>query len=323
MTANQTLTNFGQGHTCRQTNRDPEIRENYMLFGMVSRQLKMRSLLVRYWIVIGMQLSLSSYCGAQDLPSFPYRFAVATIKPSNSNTNVADDSVGFTPLGSFNAKSQSLKDLIEFVYDFKYYRVDQRIIGGPKWLTSAKFDIVAKCDDETARAFGKLSLKKQIRTEQEMVQALLIERFKLRTHTEMRRLRVYALVQTKSGSKMKQSSKTSEDELGNVSGVPGNWNAAGVTMNVFANEISSLPEIGGKVVVDRTGLDGNFDFVLRWAPDTMMGAASQSSDGVRMTDSSAPSLFTALEEQLGLKLEATKAPVDVIVVDSAELPSPN
>jgi uncharacterized protein (TIGR03435 family) len=139
----------------------------------------------------------------------------------------------------------------------------------------------------------------------------------------MRSLPVYALVQTKSGSKMKESGKTGEDEPGDASGPPGNWKAEGVTVKVLAEELSSLPEIGGKIVVDRTGLEGSFDFVLRWTPDPTIGVVHPSADDAPKSDSSAPSLLTALQEQLGLKLEATKAPVDVTVIDSVDLPSPN
>lgn len=122
---------------------------------------------------------------------------------------------------------------------------------------------------------------------------------------------------------MKLSGKIGEDELGDTNGPPGNWKATSVTMKVLANELSSLPEIGGKIVIDRTGLKGNFDFVIKWTPDLTMGAAPPGVDDGLNSDPSAPSLVTALQEQLGLKLESTKEPVDVIVIDSAELPTPN
>jgi uncharacterized protein (TIGR03435 family) len=272
-----------------------------------------------FFVLLG---ALAPLCGAQALASSSPRFTVATIKPSDPNRAEADGSVGFTPSGSFDAKSQSLKEIIEFVQDTGYYNVDQRIVGGPKWLGS-KFDIQAKCDEETVRAFGRMPLKQQILAEQNMVQALLVDRFKLRTHHELRRLPVYALVQAKSGSKMKLSEKTGEDELGDAGGPPGNWKATGVTMKVLANELSSLPELGGKIVVDKTGLKRKFDFVIRWTPDPTMGAAPPGADDGLKSGSSAPSLLTALQEQLGLKLESTKEPVDVIVIDSAELPTPN
>jgi uncharacterized protein (TIGR03435 family) len=119
--------------------------------------------------------------GAQALVSSSPEFIVATIKPPDPNRTEADGDIGFSLGGSFDAKSQSLKALIEFVQDFDYYNVEQRIVGGPKWLGSAKFDIQAKCDEETARAFGRMPPKQQIRAEQNMVQALLADRFKLRT----------------------------------------------------------------------------------------------------------------------------------------------
>jgi uncharacterized protein (TIGR03435 family) len=106
-------------------------------------------------------------------------------------------------------------------------------------------------------------------------------------------------------------------------GPPGNWKATGVTMKVLANELSSLPEIGGMIVIDRTGRKGSFDFAIRWTPDPTMGAAPPGADDGPKSDPSAPSLLTALQEQLGLKLESTKEQVDVIVIDSAELPTPN
>ena len=266
---------------------------------------------------------LTPLCGAQALDSSSLRFTVATIKPSDPNRPEAGGDIGLSPSGSFDAKAQSLRELIEFAYDFGYYSVDQRIVGGPKWIVSAKFDMETKCDEETVRAFAKMPPKQQIRAEQNMVLALLVDRFKLRTHHEMRRLPVYALVQAKSGSRLKPSGKTGEAELGDADGPPGNWRATGVTMKILANELSSLPEIAGKIVVDRTGLKGSFDLVLRWTPDPTMGAAPPGADNGLKSDSTAPSLLTALQEQLGLKLESTKEPVDVIVIDSAELPTPN
>jgi uncharacterized protein (TIGR03435 family) len=209
------------------------------------------------------------------------------------------------------------------VQDFGYYNVDQRIVGGPKWLGSSKFDIEAKCDEETVRAFGRMSLKQQILAEQNMVQALLVDRFKLRTHHELRRFPVYALVQAKSGSKMKLSGKTGADELGDADGPPANWKATGVTNEIARQRAFVAPWVRRQDCVHRTGLKGSFDFVIRWTPDPTMGAAPPGDDEGLKSDSSAPSLLTALQEQLGLKLESTKEPVDVIVIDSAELPTPN
>ena len=96
-----------------------------------------------------------------------------------------------------------------------------------------------------------------------------------------------------------------------------------MTMAELASDLSALPEVGGRIVSDKTGLKGRFDFTLKWTPDPTMGAMPPGPDSGVESESSAPSLLTALQEQLGLKLESTKEPVDVIVIDSAELPTPN
>jgi len=170
-----------------------------------------------------------------------FSFAVATIKPSDPIRPDDKASAGFNPSGSFEAKAQSLKELIEFVSDFGYYDVDQRIIGGPKWLGSAKFDISAKCDEEAARAFEKMRLRDQIRTEQSMMRALLADRFQLKTHHETRLLPVYALVLAKGISRMKPSANATPDDYSDTDGPIGNWKADGVTMQALADDLAALP----------------------------------------------------------------------------------
>jgi len=289
----------------------------------LKRPFRMLPLVVVHWIVFALLGSVTPLCGTQAFASSSPTFIVATIKPSDPNRAEDDGSIGFNPGGSFQAKSQSLKELVEFVQDFGYYDVAQRIVGGPKWIVSGKFDIKAKCDEETARAFGKMPLKEQLRAEQSMVQVLLADRFKLRTHHEMRRLTVYALVEEKNGLKIKPSAKAGDEDPGSAEGSPGNWKGDGVTMAELASNLSALPEVGGRIVTDKTGLKGGFDFTLKWTPDPTMGAMPPGPDSGVKSDSSAPSLLTALQEQLGLKLEMANEPVDVIVIDSAELPTPN
>jgi uncharacterized protein (TIGR03435 family) len=94
-------------------------------------------------------------------------------------------------------------------------------------------------------------------------------------------------------------------------------------MKALAGDLSALPEIDRRIVVDKTGLKSAFDFTLKWTPDPATSAAPASGDNGLKPDPSAPSLLTALQEQLGLRLESSKEPVDVIVIDSAEQPSPN
>jgi uncharacterized protein (TIGR03435 family) len=156
-----------------------------------------------------------------------------------------------------------------------------------------------------------------------MVGALLADRFQLRTHPEMRRLGVYSLVQQKSGSKMKPSANAAHQESGSVDGEPGNWQGYGVTGEELASNLAALPELGGRSVIDNTSLSGKFDFTLKWTPDPAMGAGSAGPESGVKSDPAAPSLLTALKEQLGLKLETAKEPVEVVVVDSAEMPAPD
>jgi len=274
------------------------------------------------WIILVLLGTPVPVCSAQATASSSPRFVVATIKPSDPNRTEAGGDIGFSPGGgSFDAKAESLKELIEFAENFGYYDVDQRIIGGPKWIGSSKFDVAAKCDEETARAFGKMSLKQQLHTEEEMVHAFLTDRFKLRTHHEMRRLTVLALVRVKGGPGIR-TSKAGEEDPGGAEGPPGNWEGHGVSMAVFAGNLSALPEVAGRIVVDKTGLTGGFDFKLKWTPEAMADVPP-SFDGRTKSDSPAPSLFTALPEQLGLKLKLMREPVDVIVIDSAQPPTPN
>lgn len=269
-------------------------------------------------------IPLSSSCKGQAPHSTSPAFTAATIKPSDPNRpNIDRSSLGWNPGGSFQAKSMSLKQLIEFAHDIGYLDVDQRIIGGPKWIGSAKFDIEAKCDEETTITFGKLPEKQQIRLQQSLVQSLLADRFKLQMHHETRRLPVYALVLAAGRPRMKPSADTNPDEFSDTNGPPGNWRADGVMMQALANDLSGLPEMGGKIVIDKTGLKGAFDFTLKWTPDLTMGAAPPGPESDLKSDPSAPSLLTALQEQLGLKLITSKEPVDVIVIDAAALPSAN
>jgi uncharacterized protein (TIGR03435 family) len=247
-------------------------------------------------------------------------FEAATIKPTDPART--QGSIGLNQGGSFQARAITLRELIQFAYDLGYFAVDQRIVGGPKWIGGARFDLDAKPDDQTASEFFKMPIKKQLPTQRVMVRALLADRFHLRLHHETRVLPVLILVPAHGGPKLTTAANAESDEPFGPDGPPGNWKAEGVSMEGLASGLSSLSDVDGRIVVDKTGLKGKFDFTLKWTPDNP--AADQAGvDSGAKPDPSAPSLFTALEEQLGLKLEASKEPVDVLVIDSAELPSAN
>ncbi len=182
---------------------------------------------------------------------------------------------------------------------------DSRILGAPSWLKDTFYSIDAKVSGDDAAAFAKLSKDQR----NLMLQELLADRFKLKAQRETRDFPIYALVVAKNGTKLKEW-KPGE------SGTPmmrmkdrGEIEATGSTLDFLPVLLTRELD---RPVVDKTGLTGKYDFTLQFTP-----AASES------TDSTAPSIFTAIQEQLGLKLEPQKAPMDVLVIDHIEPPSPN
>ena len=233
-------------------------------------------------------------------------FEVATIKPSNPDA----PGKGFTVRGrQFATFNTTLNDLITFAYGLHAKQIE----GGPDWLGKDKYDITAKPDGE-----GQPN-DKQWRV---MLQKLLADRFQLKFNRQKKDLPVYAIVIAKSGSKLTKSE-------GDPNGLPGlffrglgDLPARNANMADFAGLLQGA--VLDRPVVDQTGLSGRFDFTLKWTPDesqfTGMGvhvpAATDNPDAP-------PDLFTAIQEQLGLKLESTKAPVDVLVIDNVQKPSSN
>jgi uncharacterized protein (TIGR03435 family) len=160
-------------------------------------------------------------------------------------------------------------------------------------------------DAESAAAYRKLPQKQQVEQFRWMMQSLLKDRFNLQVHHATKELPIYALVIAKGGSKLKESTaKQSRGWIG-----PGRIDYRDEPMEGFVMSLSS--EVGRRVV-NETGLTGKYDFALKWTPDEERGTAD-----------AGPSIFTAVQEQLGLKLKSTKGPVDTIVVDHVAKPSPN
>jgi uncharacterized protein (TIGR03435 family) len=248
-------------------------------------------------------------------------FTVATVKPTYPETDQSD--MGFNAGGALQARGITLKELIQLAYNLGYLGVDERMAGGPKWMATVHFDIEAKCDDALAQSFAKMPIKDQIATEQAMIRELLIERFNLRLHHETRELPVLTLVRTHEEPSLIASADDGPYEPFGPDGGPGNWKARGVSMEELASSLSALPEAEGRIVVDHTNLKGNFDFKLSWTPEPAGDAAAPDAGTKQDTAASSPSLLSALEEQLGLKLAASKEPVDVLVIDSANPPSQN
>lgn len=214
-----------------------------------------------------------------------------------------------------------------FAYDAKS---TSQISGYPDWVSSAVYDIDAKEDETTTAALEKLPPDERVRQVRRMVQALLGERFHLRVSHRTSEIPVYALVVAKGGPKLKPSTAA---PMGNETphagerprgggffrGGPGELHCDGATLDFFASgPLSQLPETDGRVVINKTGLTGNYEFTLKWTPEGS-GPAGQAPP----PDNSGPGLFTAIEEQLGLKLVSQKGSVETLVVESVDRPSAN
>jgi uncharacterized protein (TIGR03435 family) len=260
-------------------------------------------------------------------------FAVATIK--KNTTGDAGRSMRLQPGGRIVAVNQPLRQVIVFAYGLQ----PQQLAGGPAWLDTDRFDI-------TAQAEGNISPTPPggpPGPAQLMMQRLLAERFGLSVHTESRELPVYALTVARSDGRLgPRITPADRDCLALMTqapgGVPvqaprlpdgrpgcgaqrdasGRIMAGGTTMTMLSIQMLTGP--AGRIVVDRTGLTGAYDFDLEFQIDQPAGAPTT---GASTAVSERPSLFTALEEQLGLKLQPTRAPIDVTVIDRVSPPTEN
>lgn len=220
-------------------------------------------------------------------------FEVASIKPS---TEGGKPSLRALPGGRTVASNATLKLLIELAYNVREYQ----ITGGPKWIDSTGYDIEAKPAVAFRPSYDTRAYAMR------MMQALLEGRFKLGIRRESRELPVYVLVVGKDGSKLKERKEPENPLDMRMSGGKGLMIAQGIPMPILIESLSSLL---GRAVHDETDLKGYYDFRLAWTPDD--------------ADTAGPSIFTAVQEQLGLKLEARKGQVEMLVIESATQPSGN
>jgi len=187
---------------------------------------------------------------------------------------------------------------------FGYGVHPKQIVDGPDWLRTERFDIKGVPDAE-----GQPNLKQM----QEMVQKLLADRFGLKFHREQRELAVYAVTVTKGGPKLTKNT-SDPDGLPNQNGGQHGTQRTDKFTNVSMADLALiLTFFLDRPVVDQTGITGRWDFTLLWTPDESKGSDANA----------APGIFTAMQEELGLKLEAVKAPAEVMVVDRVERPSAN
>jgi len=249
---------------------------------------------------------------ARPAPAAPPTFDVVSIKvskpgASGSNSDFSNE--------AYHATNVTLKEIIQ--YD-AYEIPGPQILGIPPALEKVTFDIQAKIDPAVYAEMKTQGKEQFYQHFQQMVQQLLADRFKLAVHTETRELPVYALTIGKNGPKL-QPAKDPDAGTSFSSGKRGQLTAKGTSAEQLAQKLSrSVSDELGRIVIDNTGLNGRYDLTLKWTPD--LGTAPTINGE---PDTSAPSIFTAIQEQVGLKLEPTKGPVHVLVIDHAEMPSEN
>ena len=237
-------------------------------------------------------------------------FEVATIKPAKPEERF---SLLVNRSGMLNTTSTSLSDLLKFAYDLH----PRQITNGPAWLESEKFDVTGKPDTAGMPSINQLKM---------MLQGLLADRFELKFHRDRKELSAYAITIAKSGVKMTKD-EDNPNGLPTFGVGPRTMNIRNSTMAEFANILQA--SILEQPVVDQTGLGAaRYDFILKWTPDAAQtsrfgpppgGNAPPAADD----PDAPPDLFLAFEQQLGLRLQSTKAPVDVLVIEHVEKPSAN
>jgi uncharacterized protein (TIGR03435 family) len=244
----------------------------------------------------------------------PPVFEVATVKLNKSGDSGSHSSLDN---GRFTAKNTLLKSLIQY----QAYRIPEaQVLGGPKWLNAERFDIEARIDSSVADQLRTLSRDQRKLQTQAMFQQLLADRFKLAVHWETRELPVYALVVAKNGPNLHRSKES--DGSSHTSN--GQFAGQGVTLGEIADTLTQeLSKELGRVILDKTGIDGRYDITLKWTPETGATAMNSGTEGSAPPPDSGASIFTAIQEQLGLKLESTKGPVQVLIIDHVEMPSEN
>jgi bla regulator protein BlaR1 len=255
--------------------------------------------------------------GAQSPGSDGPAFEVATVRPNTSGETRRQIEV--LPGGRFNAINMTLWQILSIAYPVDgRFRDEIQLTGGPGWINSDRFDIIAKAEGSPHLDTNKPGAtvtdvdRDAVERIRVMLRRFLAERFTLRLHHETRELPIYELVIAKSGGAFGPELRKAAGDCGRDCGSirrlgPNKVVGTAVSMGSLAHSMSDWVH---RTVVDKTGIAGPMNFTLTWAPDSA-------------PDSGAPSIFTALQEQLGLKLEPARGPVDVLVVDAAERPTPD
>jgi uncharacterized protein (TIGR03435 family) len=268
-------------------------------------------------IGVGMMSAPAIHAQSAGRPSFE----VATVKPSAAGD--IRSGPGPLPGGRVRARSVTLKILMAVAYNVR----EENISGGPNWIATDRWDIEANADEGNKPSGDGLNVEPD-QPLTLMLQSLLEDRFQLKVHRGTREAPVYELGVAKNGLRMKLSA--GQDLVGR--GVPrgsmmlsprtGYLAGNGIAVAKLAG-ILSEPEVLGRPVIDRTRLGGLYDFMLEWTPEPGQGPVALGVSDAPPTQSADISIFTAIQEQLGLKVESSKGPVGVLIIDSVQTPNGN
>jgi len=233
-------------------------------------------------------------------------FEVSSIRINRSNDLVM--SFHYTPVG-ISIVGISLEGIVHSAFPGLHEASEEdQILGLPKWTKSERYDIQVKLNEADMPRWRKLAVDQQ----RLALLPLLVDRFNLRYHHELKIMPAYVLSIDNGGSKLKQSMVTGKDANGPHMFLPDEPGHLESHSTYMWELVDTLERQTGYIVLDQTGLEGSYDYTLHWTPDDQPPS-----------DASGPSLSTALKEQLGIKLELQKKPMDVIVIDHIDHPSPN
>jgi bla regulator protein blaR1 len=268
--------------------------------------------------------------------SSPDSFEVASIKPSDPGTPGITFRNG---PGRLDISGATLRILIEQAYDVR----DFQISGGPGWMDSDRYDIKAKIEGGLTASPDPMNIanqRKQMELQRERLRSLLAGRFQLKIRRETKEMQAYILTPAKGGPKLKESKI--EEPAPTSDGNKAPQRPRGPMIRIGRGQITGqsvsldflaqmLAQQVGRPVIDKTDLKGTYDFTLEWTPDPGQGfgpgfappAGPPRPDNPAPAESSGTSVFAAIQEQLGLKLESQKAPVEIVVIESVEKPSEN
>ena len=241
----------------------------------------------------------------------PLAYEVVSIKPSNqaARSGMRNLPEGFAWTGT------PLLSLLQGAYGVY---MDNQFSGLPNWVKDERYDIEAKADADTAERWKTLPRGGRSQEEQLMMQSILAERCRLKAREETKELPVYELVIAKAGLKLKEAPP---DEPFSARISRGRMTAHAIKISTIVGQFSGTD---GRMVIDKTGLgDTKYDFDLTWTPNLLPNNQPATDQRATTADDAPPSIYTALEEQLGLKLVPAKSQLKVVIVDHIERPSPN